>query len=406
MFCIRQNCNCLIDWRYYEKKKTDSAVIIYICLAALLILAIRYFDNIAGLAVSLWNVVFSLLLGAAMAYVLNIIMVRVERLYFPRSRNTWIRSSRRGVSILLSILLVIGIIMLIGRLVLPELGKAFGVIGRSVPVFLEEAAVWLEKNNAMNIAASIKDVDWNSAMEKVMDFARTGLGNVLNSTLTAVGAVLGSVVNFFIGLVFAIYILSGKEKLRSQAEKILHAYVKEETIARIRNVYRTANETFSSFIIGQCTEAVILGTLCTVGMLLLRFPYAPMIGAFIGATALIPVVGAYLGASVGAFMILTVDPVKALLFVVFIVVLQQLEGNLIYPKVVGSSIGLPGMWVLAAVTVGGGLGGIGGMLLGVPIAATAYKLIRNDVNRRNQTEKKVPAEGAASAGQNGKRKGR
>lgn len=389
-----------------KKKKTDSAVIIYICLAALLILAIRYFDNIAGLAVSLWNVVFSLLLGAAMAYVLNIIMVRVERLYFPRSRNTWIRSSRRGVSILLSILLVIGIIMLIGRLVLPELGKAFGVIGRSVPVFLEEAAVWLEKNNAMNIAASIKDVDWNSAMEKVMDFARTGLGNVLNSTLTAVGAVLGSVVNFFIGLVFAIYILSGKEKLRSQAEKILHAYVKEETIARIRNVYRTANETFSSFIIGQCTEAVILGTLCTVGMLLLRFPYAPMIGAFIGATALIPVVGAYLGASVGAFMILTVDPVKALLFVVFIVVLQQLEGNLIYPKVVGSSIGLPGMWVLAAVTVGGGLGGIGGMLLGVPIAATAYKLIRNDVNRRNQTEKKVPAEGAASARQNGKRKGR
>ena len=293
-----------------KKKKTDSAVIIYICLAALLILAIRYFDNIAGLAVSLWNVVFSLLLGAAMAYVLNIIMVRVERLYFPRSRNTWIRSSRRGVSILLSILLVIGIIMLIGRLVLPELGKAFGVIGRSVPVFLEEAAVWLEKNNAMNIAASIKDVDWNSAMEKVMDFARTGLGNVLNSTLTAVGAVLGSVVNFFIGLVFAIYILSGKEKLRSQAEKILHAYVKEETIARIRNVYRTANETFSSFIIGQCTEAVILGTLCTVGMLLLRFPYAPMIGAFIGATALIPVVGAYLGASVGAFMILMVESVK------------------------------------------------------------------------------------------------
>lgn len=389
-----------------KKKKTDSAVIIYICLAALLILAIRYFDNIAGLAVSLWNVVFSLLLGAAMAYVLNIIMVRVERLYFPRSGNKWIRSSRRGVSILLSILLVMGIIMLIGRLVLPELGKAFGVIGRSVPVFLEEAAVWLEKNNAMNIAASIKDVDWNSAVEKAMDFARTGLGDVLNSTLTAVGAVLGSVVNFFIGLVFAIYILSGKEKLRSQAGKMLHAYVKEETIARIRNVYRTANETFSSFIIGQCTEAVILGTLCTVGMLLLSFPYAPMIGAFIGATALIPVVGAYLGASVGAFMILTVDPVKALLFVVFIVVLQQLEGNLIYPKVVGSSIGLPGMWVLAAVTVGGGLGGIGGMLLGVPIAATAYKLIRNDVNRRNQMEKKVPAEGAASAGQNGKRKGR
>ena len=378
-----------------KKKKTDSAVIIYICLAALLILAIRYFDDIAGMAVNLWNVFFSLVLGAAVAYVLNIIMVRVERFYFPGSRNKWINSSRRGVSILLSILLVMGIIALIGGLVLPELGKAFGVIGRNVPVFLEEAAGWLEKNNAMNIAAGIKDVDWNSMMDRAVDFAKSGLGDVLNSTITAVGAV-----------VFAIYILSGKEKLRSQAGRILRAYVKEDTIIRLRNIYRTADETFSSFIIGQCTEAVILGTLCTVGMLLLRFPYAPMIGAFIGATALIPIVGAYLGAAVGAFMILTVDPLKALLFIIFIVVLQQLEGNLIYPKVVGSSIGLPGIWVLAAVTVGGGLGGIGGMLLGVPVAATVYKLIRNDVNRRNQSEKKIPVEGAASARQNGKQKGR
>lgn len=197
-----------------KKKKTDSAVIIYICLAALLILAIRYFDDIAGMAVNLWNVFFSLVLGAAVAYVLNIIMVRVERFYFPGSRNKWINSSRRGVSILLSILLVMGIIALIGGLVLPELGKAFGVIGRNVPVFLEEAAGWLEKNNAMNIAAGIKDVDWNSMMDRAVDFAKSGLGDVLNSTITAVGAVVGSVVNFFIGLVFAIYILSGKEKDR------------------------------------------------------------------------------------------------------------------------------------------------------------------------------------------------
>ena len=159
-----------------KKKKTDSAVIIYICLAALLILAIRYFDDIAGMAVNLWNVFFSLVLGAAVAYVLNIIMVRVERFYFPGSRNKWINSSRRGVSILLSILLVMGIIALIGGLVLPELGKAFGVIGRNVPVFLEEAAGWLEKNNAMNIAAGIKDVDWNSMMTKRWTLQNRALG--------------------------------------------------------------------------------------------------------------------------------------------------------------------------------------------------------------------------------------
>lgn len=375
-----------------KKKKTDFAVIIYICLAALLILGIKYFDQIAGVALKLWNVAFPLILGVAVAYVINIIMVRVERIYFPKTKNRFVTASRRGVSIVVSLLLVAGIFSLVARLVLPELGKAFAVIGRNVPIFLEEAAAWLEKNNAGNTADMLKNVDWNNVMDKVADVVKSGFTSFVNSTLTAVGAVVGSVVNFFIGLIFGIYILSGKEKLHSQVSRIMHAYMKERTVARIRYIYRTANETFSSFIIGQCTEAVILGTLCTIGMLLFRFPYAPMIGAFIGATALIPIVGAYLGAAVGAFMILTVDPLKALLFIIFIVVLQQLEGNLIYPRVVGSSIGLPGIWVLAAVTVGGGLGGIGGMLLGVPVAATAYKLIRNDVAGRNGRRPDNPQE--------------
>ena len=405
-----------------KKKKTDFAVIIYICLAALLILGIKYFDQIAGVALKLWNVAFPLILGVAVAYVINIIMVRVERIYFPKTKNRFVTASRRGVSIVVSLLLVAGIFSLVARLVLPELGKAFAVIGRNVPIFLEEAAAWLEENNAGNTADMLKNVDWNSVMDKVADVVKSGFTSFVNSTLTAVGAVVGSVVNFFIGLIFGIYILSGKEKLHSQVSRIMHAYMKERTVARIRYIYRTANETFSSFIIGQCTEAVILGTLCTIGMLLFRFPYAPMIGAFIGATALIPIVGAYLGAAVGAFMILTVDPLKALLFIIFLVVLQQLEGNLIYPRVVGSSIGLPGIWVLAAVTVGGGLGGIGGMLLGVPVAATAYKLIRNDVAGRNgrrpdnpqeniretqqEAQKKVPREAAASVGRREKQKGR
>ena len=405
-----------------KKKKTDFAVIIYICLAALLILGIKYFDQIAGVALKLWNVAFPLILGVAVAYVINIIMVRVERIYFPKTKNRFVAASRRGVSIVVSLLLVAGIFSLVARLVLPELGKALAVIGRNVPIFLEEAAAWLEENNAGNTADMLKNVDWNNVMDKVADVVKSGFTSFVNSTLTAVGAVVGSVVNFFIGLIFGIYILSGKEKLHSQVSRIMHAYMKERTVARIRYIYRTANETFSSFIIGQCTEAVILGTLCTIGMLLFRFPYAPMIGAFIGATALIPIVGAYLGAAVGAFMILTVDPLKALLFIIFIVVLQQLEGNLIYPRVVGSSIGLPGIWVLAAVTVGGGLGGIGGMLLGVPVAATAYKLIRNDVAGRNgrrpdnpqeniretpqEAQKKVPREAAASVGRREKQKGR
>ena len=366
-----------------QKRRADSAVLIYICLAAVLILGIRYFEEVVGWISRLWNVMFPLIMGLAIAYVLNIILVRVERFYFPGSKNRFINTSRRGVGIVVSILLILGIFALVGGLVIPELIKAFGLIGRNVPVFMEDVAVWLEEHSRVDAVKYLEGLDWDDLVQKAIAAARSGLGSVLGSTISVVGSVVGSVINFFIGLIFGIYILSGKEKLASQLRRILSAYVGRETVEKLRTVYHTADETFSSFIIGQCTEAVILGTLCTVGMLLLRFPYAPMIGAFIGATALIPIVGAYLGAAVGAFMILTVDPIKAVLFVLFIVVLQQLEGNLVYPKVVGSSIGLPGIWVLAAVTVGGGLMGIGGMLLGVPVAATAYKLLGKDVNRRN-----------------------
>ncbi len=366
-----------------QKRRADRAVLIYICLAAVLILGIRYFEEVVGWISRLWNVMFPLIMGLAIAYVLNIILVRVERFYFPGSKNRFINASRRGVGIVVSILLILGIFALVGGLVIPELIKAFGLIGRNVPVFMEDVAVWLEEHSRVDAVKYLEGLDWDDLAQKAIAAARSGLGSVLGSTISVVGSVVGSVINFFIGLIFGIYILSGKEKLASQLRRILSAYVGRETVEKLRTVYHTADETFSSFIIGQCTEAVILGTLCTVGMLLLRFPYAPMIGAFIGATALIPIVGAYLGAAVGAFMILTVDPIKAVLFVLFIVVLQQLEGNLVYPKVVGSSIGLPGIWVLAAVTVGGGLMGIGGMLLGVPVAATAYKLLGKDVDRRN-----------------------
>ena len=184
------------------------------------------------------------------------------------------------------------------------------------------------------------------------------------------------------GLIFAVYILFNKEKLASQADRLMRSYMKPKSEERFRYFCATADKCFSSFIVGQCTEAVILGLLCAIGMAILRIPYASTIGTLIGATALIPIVGAYIGAAVGALMIVVVDPIKALWFLIFLVILQQVEGNVIYPKVVGSSVGLPGMWVLAAVTVGGGLGGIGGMLLGVPAAATVYKLLENDVHRR------------------------
>ena len=381
-----------------QKRRTERAIIIYICLAAFLILCIVKFDVILAGVSRLWNVVFPLVLGVGMAYVLNIVLVRVERLILPHAKKRFAQTARRGIGIVVSLLLVVALFTLVGRLVIPELGKTFGVIGRSIPEVLDEAADWMEQSGVFNASDYMENIDWNSMMEKAVNVAQSGIGSLLNSTISVVGSVVGGVVNFFIGLIFGIYILVGKERLRSQAKRIFRAYLKERTVERIARVLKTADETFSSFIIGQCTEAVILGTLCTVGMLIFDFPYAVMVGSFIGVTALIPIVGAYLGAAVGAFMIVTVDPLKALLFLVFIVVLQQMEGNLIYPRVVGSSIGLPGMWVLAAVTVGGGLLGIGGMLLGVPLVATVYKLLRSDVNERNRRKDMAPAGNGMSAG--------
>lgn len=370
-----------------DKKKMDLRVVKYLLLATLLILVIRYFDVLLGGAGNLWSIAVPLTMGCVIAYVLNIIMRVLEKLYFPGSRNKFVNRSRRPVCIVLSLVLIAAVIFLVFRLVIPELVKAIGIIGAGIPVLFEQATDWLASNAEVfpGIAEEIQNlkIDWNSLGDNVLNYLKAGLGGFVNSTVTIVTSVVGGVVNFVIALIFAIYILSSKEKLADQAKRIVRACVKPEWIRRGRRILVTADETFSSFIIGQVTEAVILGSLCTLGMLIFRFPYAPMIGAFIGATALIPIVGAYLGAAVGVIMIMTQDPLKAVLFVLFIVVLQQLEGNLIYPKVVGSSIGLPGMWVLAAVTVGGGLMGIPGMLLGVPAAATVYKLLALNVNERN-----------------------
>lgn len=202
--------------------------------------------------------------------------------------------------------------------------------------------------------------------------------------VSAVSSVFSRVVSGLLALIFAIYFLLGKEQFTGQFKRIINSYLPKKAEKKINYVASVLNDCFHRYIVGQCLEAVILGTLCIIGMLIFRFPYAAMIGTLIGFTALIPVAGAYIGAIVGFIMILTVSPIKAVLFIVFIVVLQQLEGNLIYPKVVGGSLGLPAVWVLAAVTIGGSLMGILGMLLGVPIAAAIYRMLRDDVNRREK----------------------
>lgn len=372
-------------------------VIGYILLIAALLLAIQNITVVLAAFSGFMSVIQPLALGAVIAYILNILVKKLEKFYFPQSQSKFIGKTKRGVCIVFAILLVVGILGLVIGLVLPELVGAFAVIAEGIPLLFEKLTKWL-----MTYADQFPiieeylyglQLDWQQIARNLVSYVTSGVGGIFNSAISVVGVVAGSVINFVIALIFAIYILASKEKLSGQVKRMLLAYCSDKRRERIYEIIRVANETFSNFIVGQCTEAVILGSLCTLGMWILQFPYAPMTGAFIGVTALIPVAGAYLGAGVGAFMILTVDPMKALLFLIFIVFLQQLEGNLIYPKVVGSSVGLPAFWVLAAVTIGGGINGVLGMLLGVPTAATLYKLFGNNISEKIK-EKNKQAEAA------------
>ena len=351
------------------------------------------------LCISYWTVVadlFSLLLGAAMplfigciiAYVANILMSFYENHYFTRSKKNWVFKSRRPICMTLAFATVIAVVFLIIRLILPQLFDCVQLILAELPEFLTMIFDKIEEMNILpeDIAGTLANFDWQSKIGEIIQMLTSGIGNVVDIIIRMVSSVFSVVVSALLSSIFAIYLLLGKENLNRQMHKALARYLKKSWYDNFNYVVEVIDDCFHKYIVGQCTEAVIIGVLCTFGMSLLKLPYATMIGALIAFTALIPVAGAYIGAFVGAFMILTISPIKALIFLIFIVVLQQLEGNIIYPKVVGSSMGLPGIWVLAAVTVGGGVFGILGMLLGVPLAAALYRLIREDVNKHIETQ--------------------
>ncbi len=350
-------------------------------------LAIYYWSSLTGVLGVVLGAASALIVGCVIAYVLNILMSFYEKYYFPKSKSKAVVKSRRIVSLLASLLTLVALVALVIGLVLPELVACVRLLEADVPQAIDDSIEWLNTTGILDeilsdeAIASLNSIDWPKKIVEFLGMLAAGVGGVASAAVSMVSATISFVAQFVIGLIFAIYLLLGKETLGGQMNRLMDHYLKPSWNQKIRYVVGVFNECFHNFIVGQCIEAVVLGILCIVGMTILRFPYAMMIGTLIGFTALIPVAGAYIGAGVGAFMILTVDPVQALLFLVFIVVLQQLEGNLIYPKVVGSSIGLPGVWVLAAVTIGGGMMGVAGMLLGVPTAVAMYELIRQDLNK-------------------------
>ena len=372
----------------------DKVKVKQICLVALYIaalgLALIYSKVLFSGIKMFFGILLPFIIGGVIAFVLNIPMKAIEKSLFSKAKGKMGNSIKRPVSMVLALIFVVAIVAMVLVAVIPQLRITLKTLGAKIPPFLDEVVIWLQGILAdypelSSYVENFENIEfnWEVIIGSVGGFLKNGVGNMFGFTLSVAGNIIGGVVNALIALVFAIYILSQKESLQSQGLRIIDAYTKPGLNSWIRDVCGRLYTNFTNFICGQCLEAVVLGCLFIIFMTIFRFPYAVMIGTLIGFTSLIPIVGAFIGCGVGAFMILIDDPMQALWFVILFLVLQQIAGNLIYPKVVGNSVGLPSIWVLASVTIGGSLFGVAGMLVFIPLMSTLYSLLRDDVNRRN-----------------------
>ena len=332
------------------------------------------------------GVVFPFILGGAIAFVFNVPMHFIEnRLIQEKWKEKYkiVRKTARPVSLVLTIIFVIGIVggVLFG--VLPQLTGTIAKLGYSIQTFIpklqEWANDWFHNNKEVMAYVNQLEFNWDKVIEVAVDWVSNGAGNIVESGVTAAVNIVSGFATFFIAFVFACYILLQKEKLGVQAKKVLFAFVQKGRAEAAIEVCSLTYRTFSNFLTGQCMEAVILGTMFVIAMSIFKMPYAWLIGILIAFTALIPIFGAFIGCAVGTFLIFMIHPIQALWFIVLFLVLQQIEGNLIYPHVVGNSVGLPSIWVLAAVSIGGSLMGVVGMLIFIPIVSVLYALFREIV---------------------------
>ena len=346
------------------------------------------YRSLFSLAMRLVGIASPFLLGGVMAFILNVPMRRIEKLLLMKEKS----KLGRPLSLCLTLILVIGVLLLVIFVVMPQLVETVLSLQNSIPVFLTRVKEAAESLFAQNpeIADSISkiQIDWKSFMERVIEFLSTGAGTVLYSTVSAAMSIINGVTTFVIGLVFAIYILLQKEALSHQLQKVMEAFLPEGVVKRTLEILSLVSGTFSSFLTGQCLEAVILGSMFFLTLSFFQMPYALLIGVLIAFTALIPMFGAFIGCAIGAFLMLMVKPLDALIFLIIFFVLQQIEGNFIYPHVVGNSVGLPSIWVLVAVTIGGSAMGVVGMLIFIPICSVLYALLREEVDQRLDKKKR------------------
>lgn len=365
------------------KFKTGKDILFIISYIAIIIFALVNFEKIVTAFNYVINILSPFIVGALLAFILNVLIKFIETKIFGKIKGgkLW-KKIKRPISITVSLILVGLIIYFVMNLLIPQLRNSVSLFTDTLPEYKEDIINILEKFDVEETTV-VKVGEYLDNFTKVItDYIKGNSKDVLSITTEVATSIISIVSKGIISIVFAIYIIAQKETLKRQVDKLMNAYLKPKVSNKIRDIAVMSNKTFSNFVTGQCLEAIIFGLLCFFGMLILKLPYASTISVVIGFTALIPVFGAIIGTVLGAFLILMVSPVKAIIFVVFVIVLQQLEGNLIYPKIVGKSIGLPGMWVLFSVTIGASIAGIWGMLIATPLFSVLYSIFSKTVNDR------------------------
>lgn len=369
-------------------KKSMKKIRELIVFTAILVVALWKFDTVLEGAKNIWGILFPFVLGGAIAFVINVPMSFLEKKIFGKTKdgNKVGKKLARPISLLLTIILAVGVIALVMFGVIPQLTRTIASLMISIANFIPQMQDWIREfsHNNQDIMKLVNQVQFNpdQAIKWGISILGSGAGNMMNTTMSAVGSIVSGFATFFIAFSFACYILFQKEKLHVQIRKVFFAFISKQKAEAFLKICSLTYQTFANFLTGQCVEAVILGSMFVVTLSILKMPYALLIGTLIAFTALIPIFGAFIGCAVGCFLIFMVSPKQAILFIIVFLILQQIEGNLIYPHVVGGSVGLPSIWVLAAVTIGGNLMGIVGMLIFIPLVSVLYTIFREFVYLR------------------------
>lgn len=373
-------------------QKIMKKIFLIILFAVAVVFAMFNLEKLREMSLSALDIVAPFFSGIAVAFVLNVLVKFYEEKIFSRlirkPNRIWMKV-QRGISIFLAFITVCIIITCIILYVIPELVSSLRMFTEKAPGYItdfsQRVTDLLREMGITQEQLQTVRIDWNTVLSQVSKYT----GDVMASLLSVFMNFTSGIITVILSLIFSIYMLAGKEKLLRNLKRVLFAYQPEERAEKIIEIASLSNRIFTGFVTGQLLEAVILGVLCYIGMSIFGFSYPPLISTLIGVTAVVPILGAYLGAGIGGFLLLLIDPSQCLWFLLFIVILQQIEGNVIYPRVVGTSIGLPGFWVLLAIVVCGDLFGIVGILLGVPAASVIYTLLRVNTEHRLQ-QKKIP----------------